>query len=308
MAGKRLLDAALLLNATRNIAKQHAWIRGEQFDAWSKTSTIAKAVKTQTDRVTLTAQAAAAIARRLNEQTPPPAESTNKRRRTDGGNSTNDVRPFEEHETSQWISTTSSAPHGFAPPSTGSTKGIADPDFLLNQRASIAPNGPPLTTDRPIDEETLEPKSAEGPVLADFNQRTATELSHNASENDEVPDGIDTNVFHTPRGKQLLGKEAGIATPGARLDARESKSTQLGSKPAEQGKDRDTASVRMTASQHGSEPPSNTIATRNQNGEPADESVQSLATDIAQDQQSLEAGVSQVIAWKAHQGVHGLIN
>jgi aarF domain-containing kinase len=64
------LDAARLLNASRSIAKQHLQLRSQQLDVYSKTSTLAKAVKTQTDRVTLTAQAAAALASRLNEQQP----------------------------------------------------------------------------------------------------------------------------------------------------------------------------------------------------------------------------------------------
>jgi len=42
MAGRRLLDAALLYSATRNVARQHFRIRGEQLDIWSRTSTLAK--------------------------------------------------------------------------------------------------------------------------------------------------------------------------------------------------------------------------------------------------------------------------
>jgi aarF domain-containing kinase len=76
MSGRRLLDAAKLFNATRGIAKQHLALRAQQLDAFNKTSTLAKAVKNQTDRVTLTAQAAAALARKLNEEAPAYAYST----------------------------------------------------------------------------------------------------------------------------------------------------------------------------------------------------------------------------------------
>jgi len=75
MAGRRLLDLAKLLNASRNVAKQHIELRSKQLDVYNKTSTLAKAVKHQTDRVTLTAQAATALAKRLNEQTPRYAEN-----------------------------------------------------------------------------------------------------------------------------------------------------------------------------------------------------------------------------------------
>ncbi|KAK7531410.1 ubiquinone biosynthesis protein-like protein coq-8 [Phyllosticta citribraziliensis] len=70
MAGRRLLDAAKLLNATRSVAKQHVALRSQQLDAYSKTSTLAKALKDQTDRVTVTARAAVALAQRFNEAAP----------------------------------------------------------------------------------------------------------------------------------------------------------------------------------------------------------------------------------------------
>ncbi|KAK5002282.1 hypothetical protein LTR60_007151, partial [Cryomyces antarcticus] len=70
MAGRRLLDAAKLLAVSRSVAKQHIAIRSQQLDVYSKTSTLAKAVKNQTDRVTLTAKAAIVLAQRLNEAPP----------------------------------------------------------------------------------------------------------------------------------------------------------------------------------------------------------------------------------------------
>ncbi|KAF4303480.1 ABC-1 domain-containing protein [Botryosphaeria dothidea] len=71
MAGRRLVDAAKLLNATRAVAKQHIALRSHQLDVYTKTSTLARAVKNQTDRVTVTARAAIALSQRFNE--PPPS-------------------------------------------------------------------------------------------------------------------------------------------------------------------------------------------------------------------------------------------
>lgn len=70
MAGKRLLDAAKLFNAGRSIAKQHFVLRQQQWDVFSKTSGVAKAVKSQTDRVTVTAGAAWELARNFDETGP----------------------------------------------------------------------------------------------------------------------------------------------------------------------------------------------------------------------------------------------
>lgn len=70
MAGKRLIDVAKLLNAGQSIAKQHIVLRQQQWDVYSKTSSLAKAVKHQTDRVTVTAGAAYELAKRFNENAP----------------------------------------------------------------------------------------------------------------------------------------------------------------------------------------------------------------------------------------------
>lgn len=70
MAGRRLLDAARLFNASGSIAKHHLDIRAQQWDVFTQTSSLAKAVKNQTDRVTVTARAAYALSRRVNETGP----------------------------------------------------------------------------------------------------------------------------------------------------------------------------------------------------------------------------------------------
>lgn len=67
MAGKRLLDAAKLLNAAAAVGKQHAALRRQQWELYGQTSSLARAVKEQTDRVTVTAGAAWELARRLSE-------------------------------------------------------------------------------------------------------------------------------------------------------------------------------------------------------------------------------------------------
>jgi hypothetical protein len=70
MAGKRLLDVAALFNASRAVAQKHLTLRSQQLETWNNTSSLAKAVKNQTDRVTETAKAASFLATRLNESAP----------------------------------------------------------------------------------------------------------------------------------------------------------------------------------------------------------------------------------------------
>ena len=70
MPGRRLLDAAAIIKASRAVALKHLTYRRHQLDVYSKTSTLAKAVKFQTDRVTLTLRAASTLTERFNGQSP----------------------------------------------------------------------------------------------------------------------------------------------------------------------------------------------------------------------------------------------
>ncbi|KAH8683057.1 ABC1 family-domain-containing protein [Tricladium varicosporioides] len=70
MAGKRLLDLAAIFNASRGVAQKHIALRSRQIDVYSRTSTLARAVRNQTERVTETAKAASFLASRLNENAP----------------------------------------------------------------------------------------------------------------------------------------------------------------------------------------------------------------------------------------------
>lgn len=70
MAARRLLDLVALFNASRGIAQKHTLLRSRQLDVYSKTSSLARAVKNQTDRVTETVKAASFLASRLNEAAP----------------------------------------------------------------------------------------------------------------------------------------------------------------------------------------------------------------------------------------------
>lgn len=70
MAGRRLVDVAKLFNASRSVAQKHVALRSSQWETYNKTSSLAKAVKNQTDRVTLTVAAAIALSQRFSEEAP----------------------------------------------------------------------------------------------------------------------------------------------------------------------------------------------------------------------------------------------
>jgi aarF domain-containing kinase len=70
MSGKRLLDLISLFNASRGVAQKHFALRSDQLDVYNRTSTLARAVRNQTSRVTETARAASVLVSRLNESQP----------------------------------------------------------------------------------------------------------------------------------------------------------------------------------------------------------------------------------------------
>lgn len=70
MSGKRLLDLVALFNASRGVGQKHVALRARQLDIYSRTSSLARAVQSQTSRVTETVKAASVLASRLNEDPP----------------------------------------------------------------------------------------------------------------------------------------------------------------------------------------------------------------------------------------------
>lgn len=66
MSAKRVLDAAAVYQASHGVATKYFALRRHQLNAYSKTSTLARAVKNQSDRITLTVRAASALAERFD--------------------------------------------------------------------------------------------------------------------------------------------------------------------------------------------------------------------------------------------------
>jgi aarF domain-containing kinase len=65
MSGKRLVDFAALFGAARRVAQNHAALRSRQLDVFNETSSVSKAVKHQTERITLTAKALGELTSKL---------------------------------------------------------------------------------------------------------------------------------------------------------------------------------------------------------------------------------------------------
>jgi len=239
MAGRRLLDAALVFNATRGVARQHLQIRAKQVDIWSKSSSLFKALKNQTDRVTSTAQAANALFRRTQEEPYQSAYNTQAQQSTteervprensvenaskpnvvqEGleqdhhydrarDNTTLDPPPDGELSVNQKKPSRYPTPDGSIPPSGAPIDTTADPDLLSDsreRRPSVVPAEPLAKGDRNC---ALRTETSTDSIILDSKGRVeATRIPEHevVPEQEEVFEGINTDVFYSPRVAKLL--------------------------------------------------------------------------------------------------------
>lgn len=340
MAGRRILDAAILFGATRNVARQHFRIRSEQLDVWSRTSSLAKAFKNQTDRVTLTASAAASLARRFRgsgkpteasavytrgteEETVPRPESVER--------TTHDVEPADgimqdHHYTRSEENTTVDAqsepalgikqekparmptPDGSIPPAGAPVKIVSDKpidfDVTANRPGTVVQNGA-IPEQNQSSAGELHPQTSSRSTIPDPKSQPTEEIpTHDVvPEEESIPEGINTDVFHTPRVKKMLGDTAKRGARAA-MPLQGAKDTQKEKSELEIGNGQDTFNLRISeAAQpvalHAEQAPAlklHSVEQQTQSESPLQQSedIHSLASDIANDARSAQPAPAEV--------------
>lgn len=287
MTGKRLLDAARLFSATRNVAGQHFKIRSEQLDIWNKTSTVAKAVKNQTDRVTLTLQAASALAQRFNEERPTYTTQSTAAQKEEGvprqesvDNKTGDatdrqgLQQDHHYRRDEENATSETAKH--------EDLGVQQktPDIQPNPDGTITSRDVPLNSAPP----PSQPKSQSDSIP---NQEAVPK------QEEDFPEGINTDIFHSPRVAELLGqkKRDGRARQDMRMQG--ARNTPIDQTGLHKGKDQDTFNVRESgaaapASSEAAAKVNNAVDNSAQSNE-SQEDVQALAADLSKEAAAPEA-------------------
>jgi len=191
MSGRRLVDAARLAAAARNVARQHIALRSEQLDAYSRTSTLAKAAKGQTDRVTLTVKAAIALAERLGGDAArydPYAKA--------GDQDPVDVKGSRKYE---------NEPH----------KKGEDVIYASAGDSMARPTGPRVETQDAIPSHIATESRTSADIKASGLNSDISTTSNNIPSQvaDEVPPGVDINVFRTKKVARMLHPDAQSASP-----------------------------------------------------------------------------------------------
>ncbi|XP_014559972.1 hypothetical protein COCVIDRAFT_90496 [Bipolaris victoriae FI3] len=220
MAGRRLVDAAKLFNASRGVAQQHIALRSNQWDAYTKTSSLAKAVKNQTDRVTLTAAAAIALSQRFSEEAPSYAKAAADR--ATGGQWTQQTWKSQPSH-SEDIPRRETVNKDQAP--AGSVKEGVEQDHHYDRSTQNTVNTPPPTEELEVEQREA-PRSPlpDGTIPSNgltleqedkgkdvFSERPVPETSKDPLAQDQIeddiPEGINTDVFHSKRVARMLGSD-----------------------------------------------------------------------------------------------------
>jgi len=210
MAGRRLLDAALLYSATRNVARQHFRIRGEQLDIWSRTSTLAKTLGLR--RVN---------AADVQAQNPIKANVVHTQR-------TEDTEAIPRQESVQGFAETAQVAggikqdHHYDRDQENTSKepvhqeglGVIQekPANVPTPDGTLPPRGVPASTP---DAKTINTDIAQDRVDSVVQEQVVTDRPDGQEKGldpqsaipaqDEVPEGINTDVFHSPRIAKMMG-------------------------------------------------------------------------------------------------------
>ncbi|KAM3073847.1 hypothetical protein ACMFMG_008470 [Clarireedia jacksonii] len=242
MAGKRLLDLAALFSASRGVAQKHVALGARRFDVYSKTSTLARAVRSQTDRVTETAKAATILASRLNESAP---EWTKEASETEANGQSNSNGPIPSKKSTEGHGAPTrkeglEQDHFYEKSESNSTIDPTPKDELHIQQESA---------DRyPLPDGTIPPKESHintPEIDADTDPtRSQVEPSQNPIDNEGLePKSSDASTIPVPSSKPLssdharhVQREFEQQIPSRSADALETSAKN----PLEEGHDEDT--------------------------------------------------------------------
>ncbi|KAL1964216.1 hypothetical protein VTN77DRAFT_7174 [Rasamsonia byssochlamydoides] len=198
MSGKRLLDAIQLFNVAKSVAGKHLAVCQRQLDVYTRTSSLTKGVKQQADNLILTAQAAAALARRFNE--PPPATSSP---------STQPGKPYDQGQTTRGDGTRIAPSENNGLGESSSTVPAEEARKLQRQAEFQVPakqaghslDGSSGGLNVSKSQDTFyTPSSKAEPVLSALPREKVPKVTGDVQEGDpHVVDGkINLDVFHSP--------------------------------------------------------------------------------------------------------------
>lgn len=256
MSGKRLLDAIQVLNVAKSVATKHLAARQRQIDVFTRTSSLTKGVKSQAEGVILTAQAAAALARRFNEPSPPYSTKQSESTTTPPSASRDAAKEPGRDEfanKSEWSSGSERSPSlspdeakklqrqaEFQIPASTATHSAGTDGLDVSQQQDVfykpSQESTPELSSLPrvkLPHSTGDDQGRVGPdINADvFHSPLKDGRTSASDEKEEFPDEMMKDIFHSPKVARMLSPSGSDAK---RSDWRTSRYAR---RPAEKGPD-----------------------------------------------------------------------
>lgn len=226
MSGKRLLDAAKLASAGRAVGSKHLDLRLQQWRVWSE-SGLGKAVKNQTDRVTVTAGAAWQLARRVGEREAKPTWDEGMRSakervrdeilRGEAGKPTGDAwRGAEDGGLAKRRAQREAEAQIPAVEADGLGSVDAGRDTFTQRVGHVSPELSSLPRVK-LPKHLADGQGGDEHVREEgLNQDVYYTAKEGGKEEDEVPEGADLDIFSSSKVSQALGRsKSGRANPYA---------------------------------------------------------------------------------------------
>ena len=275
MAGKKLLDLAALVNASRPVVQHHLALRKRQLDVFAMNSSLVKAVKLRTNPVIQTIRAAAYFSQRLGGSSKRYYStfslgrsydlSTSNRWMTidsqqERSSSSQDRRQAQRQSESQ-IPSSAATPssNDLNDPDAARLAKDRDQDVFYTRTEESGPVFSELPRSKiPKHTEATQGGGDLGGSIGAINskwfyspkghQRTEPLPKVEAvPEQEQAPGGINTDVFHSPRVAKLLTREEGNKADGEDdLGLKGASGTPVEHTDLARGKDQETFDVRSS--------------------------------------------------------------
>lgn len=216
MSGKRLLDALQLFNVSKSVAAKHIGIRQRQLDIYTRTSSLTKGIKDQTEGLILTAQAATALARRFTESSSglngsgSPADSPSASTETPAPNTTPAPPPDQSRKLQRQAEFQ-------VPASAAEYRGDEKPDPLNvsqqqeefyepSQQSTLDLSGLPRVK---VPKATADVQGKADGLNADVFHSAGSGKQATPTEQQDLPEEMMQGLFHSPKVSRMLsGKPA----------------------------------------------------------------------------------------------------
>ena len=318
MAGRRLLDLAHLINACRPVLQRHILLRRQEYELYTRTSSLVKAIRRQTHPLASNAKAAAHFSQRPRdtavdgiERRPGSSDGASPQSEhrgsdeyavpLDRGTKSTELSSEDRRRLQRGNESRIPAQAAEAPSNEPVLQGSTDVSQARNKdvfygaptRAGTVLSELPRAKIPKHTEASQGQQSDGGQIDSDtfYSAKGSREAgpvpkAEAAPAQEQIPEDINTDVFHSPRIAELLGGGTQGSKQGSHLDLEGATETPVEHTDMAKGFDQDTFNVRSSTQKSVTPPDSDmldgprTVSAQSREGE-----LKRLDADVAEEVQ-----------------------